>query len=264
LRAADLVAVGETTSVRPIDYRADDEWDRRFLGDAVALDASIEALAAGARAGRIDPESFSERVAEASARDDDRSAAKLKRLAGERRADHDQAIAVAVIAAARGEIDERWDAGIDFRDRGARWGLVAMELESDTDQVLDVLLDALDQAPELPSGLDLDASGAVMPSRSVLEADLPANNEPPTPEAQEPKDPAPEPQPETAPEAGTPPPEPDGTGGPDPQPATPPTQPDPAPEPEPERPALKLPVKGTPSVSTPDVLEPLDPVVDAV
>src|SRR5699024_7759557 len=62
LRASDLVAVGETTSVRPLDYRADDEWDRRFLGDAVGLDASIEALAAGARVGRIDPESFSERV----------------------------------------------------------------------------------------------------------------------------------------------------------------------------------------------------------
>lgn len=280
-RAVDLVAVGETSARRPLDYRADDDWDRRYLSEAMALDASLDALTSGARAGRVDPEAFAARAVRlAGSSRSSRSAgadgpsgstgdgagdaaAVLGPLAGRRRADHDRAIAVAVVAAASGDLEERWEAGIRFRDQGARWGLVAMELGSDGDRIVDLLLDALDDAPTLPPGVMVDETGSVIPPRSAGEArlatstdDAPSDSRSDTGDGRAPVE---------ASDPGSAPIDPGGVvepGGPD-RPGGPSDPPDP-PTPGSDRPALELPVAIVPPVSTPPALEPLDPVVDAL
>jgi len=159
-RTADLVGPGEIGRPRPLDYRAEDAWDRRYLGVALAVDGSLRALVSGARAGRVDPIAYARRVVATAP--SDLAAAAVERLAGDRRPDLDRAIAVAVVAHAPEPFADAWERGMAFRDAGARWGLVVLELGADGDAAVDQLLAGLDDAPVLPPGVRLDARGGVI------------------------------------------------------------------------------------------------------
>ncbi|MCU1356924.1 MAG: hypothetical protein JWM89_2342 [Acidimicrobiales bacterium] len=142
LRSVVAAATGEIGRVRPIDQRGD-RWDRRYLADAVSLDSQLAPLARGMRVGKVDPRSLLATVR--GVLDRSPSAAAVARLVKGRPNRLDLGIALAVIGnGTRTTFAERGARALAFRDAGASWGLVAMDVRADPDAVAATMRDALD------------------------------------------------------------------------------------------------------------------------
>jgi len=137
LRRLVLVAGG---TPEPIAFDGTDEWDRRFLGEAVALGERLEALARGytsdLQPGEGRSVSFFESV--------------LPDLAEERELGEDlldpsrppgETLVGAAIAVQgrRGTFRDRWQEVFAFRAAGAAWGLVALDQGVSSAPVLDTI-----------------------------------------------------------------------------------------------------------------------------
>jgi hypothetical protein len=113
---------------RPLDYEAADPWDRRFLGDAMALGERLEALAEGYTQnlnpgeGRT-PGFF--RLVLPGLDDEPEFSGALIDIA---RPPGETLIGAAISELGRkGEFAARWSSVFGFRDQGAAWGLVALD-----------------------------------------------------------------------------------------------------------------------------------------
>lgn len=147
LRAAEIVAAGEVGRPRPVDYAGSDGWDRRYLGAALALDRQLGPLVSGLRTTRVAPADLAARLRGVLA--DVPSAARQRSLLAARAGGLDAAVGLAVVGSGdRGDFEARWERALRFHDAGAPWGLVAMDVGADGDDVVDALVAAIDA----PSG----------------------------------------------------------------------------------------------------------------
>ena len=116
-----------TTPV-PLDYRADNPWDRRYLGDAIELGDELQARSQG----------FTAQLAPGEGHTAGFYRQLLPDLEGERAFDQglidpgippgDTLVGAAIAAESRrGAFGDRWRGVFSFRAQGARWGLVALE-----------------------------------------------------------------------------------------------------------------------------------------
>lgn len=129
----------------PLAFDGTDEWDRRFLGEAIAFGERLEALARGytsdlpAGAGRS--VSFFESVLPALAEERELNTDLLdpSRSPGETLVG-----AAIVVQGRRGTFRERWDAVFGFRAAGAAWGLVALDQGVSSAPVLEAIEVAID------------------------------------------------------------------------------------------------------------------------
>jgi hypothetical protein len=129
LRQLNVPVLGRPArDLRPIRYDAADPWDRRFLGDAIALGEELQGLA----------DTYSASLEPGAGRTVGFYRQVLPGLDGERGFDQGlldpprppgEVLVGAAIAdlADRGSFADRWDAVFGFRDDGAAWGLVALD-----------------------------------------------------------------------------------------------------------------------------------------
>lgn len=137
LRRLVLVAGAE---LEPISFDGTDEWDRRFLGEAVAFGDRLEALARG----------YTNDLPPGGGRTAGFFQAVVPALADERefnddllaveRAPGETLVGAAIAVQGRiGTFRHRWAAVFAFRDAGARWGLVALDQGVSSAPVLETI-----------------------------------------------------------------------------------------------------------------------------
>lgn len=139
----------------PITYDGTDEWDRRFLGEAVAFGERLEALARGYTSdlppGQGRSMSFFRSVL---------PALEEARELGEDLLDPARPPGETLVGAAitvqgrRGTARQRWQEVFSFRDAGAPWGLVALDQGVSSSPVLDAIelaIGASDDATVAPT-----------------------------------------------------------------------------------------------------------------
>ncbi len=124
----------------PIAFDGTDEWDRRFLGEAIAFGERLEALARG----------YTNDLQPGGGRSVDFFQAVIPALVDEREFNSDlldpdrppgeTLVGAAIAVQARtGEFRTRWAAIFDFRAAGAAWGLVALDQGVSSAPVLDTI-----------------------------------------------------------------------------------------------------------------------------
>lgn len=166
LRQAAVPAIGVLpTSATPIAYDSDDEWDRRFLGAAMAFGRELEARSrafgpnVAADEGRTPgfyrvllPDLELEGAFEGSLLTPGRPAGET--LVG----------ATLALSGKKASFAERWRSVFGFRDEGAAWGLVALDqgVASAPEPVLRRLDAAIGRAP-----LRFASSAAAAPASSA-------------------------------------------------------------------------------------------------
>jgi hypothetical protein len=146
----------------PLRYEADDAWDRRFLGDALVIDAQIAPLLASLgpaeRATFLDPATLREAMPGLPS-----GGGLADRL--EAADDGGDALVLAAIATS---VDDRsfataWDQATAFQADGAPWGLTALDQGARSSDVLPTVRAALDT-------LDLLAPTAAGDDDTAVEA----------------------------------------------------------------------------------------------
>lgn len=255
LRRIDVAApgaVGDTP--QPLRYDPADPWDRRYLADALAIDAQLAPLLAGAGA-RADAFLDADALAAAVGLD---SARGLPTRVGELDDGADALVLAAIAAAADGRsVGPAWDAAAAFHADGAPWGLVGLDQGARAERVLALVrgaLDTLDLSDAAPVGAETERPSA--DAASGTDADPAAT---PTDAAATPDGSAAGPgatTPGTTPTApGTDPTDPGGGGGSTPAlPAVPaPTVPGVPSVPTPTLPPVTTPPISTPPISTPPI-----------
>lgn len=137
LRRLVLVAGAEP---EPIAFDGSDEWDRRFLGEAIAFGERLEALARGYTSdlppGSGRSVAFFQSVLPALAEQREFGADLLD---AERSPGETLVGAAVVVQGRRGTFRERWAAVFSFRAAGAAWGLVALDQGVSAAPVLDTI-----------------------------------------------------------------------------------------------------------------------------
>ncbi len=149
LRQAALPATGQfPTSVIPLEYKADDAWDQRYLSEAIELSSLLTGRSDGFAA-QLGP-------------NEGRSVAFFRdlfpRLAAEPafvpsllnpiRSPGETLVGAAItLEGTRGTFAERWAAVFTFRDQRAPWGLVARDQGVDRAAVVRVLDEAIGRRP---------------------------------------------------------------------------------------------------------------------
>lgn len=143
-RRIEVAAPGALGPALPLRYAADDAWDRRYLGDALAIDAQLGSLLASSEALAatfLDPAVLADAV----------DGLPTDGLRG-RVADLDDggdALVLAAIALAASDGDaaavgRAWDDASAFHADGAPWGLAALDQGARSERVLAAVRDALD------------------------------------------------------------------------------------------------------------------------
>lgn len=206
LREMQVPALGRPPRApRPLDYQPSDPWDRRFLGAAIDLGRTLEALASGytqnLRQGEGRTPGFF-RLVLPGLDDEPEFGAQLLDL--------DRAPGETLVGAAitdlgrRGSFAERWTSVFEFRDAGAEWGLVALDQDVSGTPLLGVVEEAVGSsplafAPATPSG-GSGGGGAPAPGGQAPGTPPPTSPPPTTP-------PPTTPPPTTPPPTTPPPPE---------------------------------------------------------
>lgn len=134
-----LVLVAGATP-EPVAFDGSDEWDRRYLGEAIAFGTRLEALARG----------YTNDLAPGAGRSVSFFQSVLPALADERELSDDLIDpsrppgetlvgAAIVVQGRRATFRERWEAVFAFRAAGAAWGLVALDQGVSSAPVLDTI-----------------------------------------------------------------------------------------------------------------------------
>ena len=133
------VVLTSSATPEPLVYDANDLWDRRFLGEAIAFGRRLEALARGYTSGFQGAGgrsvSFFESVIPALADEREFTA----ELLGDRPPGEILVGASIVVQGRNGTFRERWESVFAFRDAGAAWGLVALDQGVSSAPVLDTI-----------------------------------------------------------------------------------------------------------------------------
>lgn len=129
LRQASLPATGVfPTKATPLEYSSSDGWDQRYLSDAIDLSSQLKGRSDGftSQLGATDGRTvtyFRELVPRLAA-----EPMFTANLVNPRRPPGETLVGAAIVLeGTRGTFAERWAAVFDFRDRGAEWGLVALD-----------------------------------------------------------------------------------------------------------------------------------------
>jgi hypothetical protein len=195
LRQVDLAAPGLLPArPLPLAVSASDEWDRRFLGDAIDLGRDLQQQSAGFSAqlsatgttaddyrrllpGLDSVDTFDDTLLRTGL------AAPGERLVG----------AAIALHGTRGAFADRWHAAMSFRSDGADWGLVALDNGVTSEPVLD----------DLELAISRFAARLEVAVRPITRTTAPPPVTPPaappdsSPEPTIPPAPTPEPEPET-------------------------------------------------------------------
>lgn len=175
----------------PLDYHELDPWDRRFLGDAISLGLELDSrsrtisaeLTPAGGAGADFYRSLLPGLANTPFDDELLGSVQPGRTVGEM-------LVGAAIASAGHDHDfvTRWRAVFDFRDAGARWGLVARDQHVARVPLLSAVDEALGRAqpaiaapaaPTAPSGVSVP----VLPSLGEGPTPSPGSSRTPSPNA---------------------------------------------------------------------------------
>ena len=181
LREMKVPAVGlPPEAPHPLDYRASDPWDRRFLSDAIDLGQRLEALATGYTSnlspGEGHSPAFFEQVLPG-LRDESSFTADLLDPG---RSPGETLIGAAIAELGRrGTFVERWHSVFEFRDQGAAWGLVALDQGVDRTPLLGTVSTAVQDSP-LAIGPPPTSHGGPTPGSSTTVTTIPNGTAPPT------------------------------------------------------------------------------------
>ncbi len=149
LRSMSVPALGRPPQApRPVTYDEQDPWDRRFLGDAIALGDRLTDLATGytnnLRPGEGRTPGFF-RIVLPGLEDETGFGPELIDL---ERPPGETLIGAAITELGRGEdFVERWESVFDFRDQGAHWGLVTLDQEVSGTPLLGTIEQAISSSP---------------------------------------------------------------------------------------------------------------------
>lgn len=129
LRQASIPAIGVLpTGAVPVAYDDNDEWDRRYLGSAIAfgreLEARSRAFGPNVRAGEGRTPGFYKQLMPAL---DQEASFDASLLDAARPAGETLVGAVITVSGKQASFGERWRSVFRFRDEGAAWGLVALD-----------------------------------------------------------------------------------------------------------------------------------------
>jgi hypothetical protein len=174
VRALRQTAISDTGALpaRPMPLLYDrshpDPWDVRFLGDAIELGTQLERRSRAITVQATRPDSDVELVSTAVP-----SLGSVGALAPGL-VDPDRSLGETVVGASialggEGSFRARWEKAFDLRDRGADWGLVALDQQAEQGRVLDLLDDALDRlaptvlvaTPRVPRSSTLGTSAGI-------------------------------------------------------------------------------------------------------
>lgn len=149
LREMQVPALGRPPQrPRPLDYRASDPWDRRFLGEAIDLGKTLEAMANGYtqnlnRGEGRTPGFF--RLVLPGLQAEPQFGAELIDLA---KPPGETLVGAAITELGRrGGFAERWHSVFGFRDEGAEWGLVALDQKVSGTPLLGSIEQAVGSSP---------------------------------------------------------------------------------------------------------------------
>ncbi len=168
LRQGDIPSLGVVPSRPvPLDYDPDDQWDRRFLGEAIELGEELEAKSEGftssLRANEGTTPGYFRLLVPALEAE---PAFGPPLLTAGRPPGETLVGATIAVSASEGSFVGRWRNVFAFRDEGAPWGLVALDQKVDDSDALVQSLDAaigranLAFAPAAPAGGPSGGSGA--------------------------------------------------------------------------------------------------------
>jgi hypothetical protein len=128
----------------PLDYRADNPWDRRYLSDAIDLGDELQARSDGFTAqlspGEGHTAGFYRELLPAL----DNEPAFTQALVQPDMAPGETLVGAAIaVDGKNGNFSDRWKSVFDFRAQGARWGLVALDQHVTRAPLLSSVDDAL-------------------------------------------------------------------------------------------------------------------------
>jgi hypothetical protein len=179
LRQVAVPDVGRPRAPRPVDYEPDDEWDRRYLKEAMDLGADLQTVADGLTGALPDNEGrtpgFFKLVLPGLEDEGSFTAALLAAVGADAARDQGDTLIGAAISdlGDRGSFEDRWRQVFEFRDEGAAWGIVALDqavqrgpLIGSVQEAFNASFEELAQAPTSepsgggePSSTDTGASG---------------------------------------------------------------------------------------------------------
>lgn len=152
LRRLSVPVLGRPApDVLPLRFDGGDPWDRRFLGDAIALGERLEAMSRGYTASLSPGEGrtvgFYELVLPGLA-DEREFTQELLVSGGATRPPGETLVGAAISELGRrGSFADRWEATFGFRDDGAAWGLVALDQAVNGSPLLGTVEEALAASP---------------------------------------------------------------------------------------------------------------------
>ncbi|HEX2040459.1 MAG TPA: hypothetical protein VHF47_12090 [Acidimicrobiales bacterium] len=151
LRQAAVPAIGVLpTAAAPVAYDADDEWDRRFLGAAMAFGRELEARSRAFGPNVVGDEGRTPGFYRVLLPELEREGAFDGALLTPGRPAGETLVgATLAVSSRKASFAERWRSVFGFRDEGAAWGLVALDqgVSSAPEPVLDRLDAAIGRAP---------------------------------------------------------------------------------------------------------------------
>ena len=129
LRRIEVAVLGSPPAdTPPLTYQAGDPWDRRFLGDAMALGERFESFAFTLTASLGGGSRFDAAFLRRVIRGLDDEPAFTDSLIDSARPAGDTIVGASIVALGRkGAFPDRWNAVFSFRDEGAAWGLVLLD-----------------------------------------------------------------------------------------------------------------------------------------
>jgi hypothetical protein len=149
LRQAALPATGQfPTALEPLEYVMSDEWDQRYLSDAIELSNELAARSGGftAQLGATDGRSFNyfRDLFPALAAEP----AFVASMVNPARPPGETLVGAAItVEGKQGTFAERWTAVFTFRDQGAPWGLVALDQGLSRAALLPAIDSAISRGP---------------------------------------------------------------------------------------------------------------------
>lgn len=138
-------------SPSPVAYDPSDPWDRRYLGDAIAMGDELLSRARGFTAQLGPGEGSTPGFYRLLLPDLDTQPGFSGSLLDSSRPPGETLVGAAIAVVATGDdlagFGERWDSVFAFREAGAHWGLVALDHGVDRDPLVDRLDAAIARAP---------------------------------------------------------------------------------------------------------------------
>jgi hypothetical protein len=128
----------------PLDYRADNPWDRRYLGDAIDLGDELQARSDGFTAQLSSGEGHTAGFYRQLLPGLESEPAFTQELLPPDMAPGETLVGAAItLEGKNGDFLSRWKSVFDFRGQGARWGLVALDQHVTRAPLLSSVDDAL-------------------------------------------------------------------------------------------------------------------------